>query len=215
MSPSLQLIILAGIALFLIFKLRGLLGTRDGFEGTPKSNFTFDQPSREVPQEEVKEDKDIAEFFASDTDEARVLAAMKKVDPGFMVKDFMDGSANAYEWILSNFGKGNLEELQPYLSEEVYGSFQSGIDDRDPNHCYFVEIERIKGNTISDVKFDERTNEAEITVEFVSDLFSYVKDENDEVVDGDSSNSMSQKEEWTFSRDMGSKNPNWILVATG
>ncbi|MCY4446114.1 MAG: Tim44/TimA family putative adaptor protein [Rhodobacteraceae bacterium] len=214
MSPVLQLLILAGIALFLIFKLRGLLGTRDGFEGPAKSNYTIDQPSREVQPEEEKVDQDIIDFVSPDSVEAKSLAAMKKIDQQFVVRDFLEGATKAYEWILSSFGKGQIEDLKPFLSAEVFESFKSGVEQRDPVHNFIVEIERVKAKIIADVKFDEQSHSAEITVEFVSDLYSYVEDESGEVIDGDKNNSVSQTEEWTFSRVMGSKDPNWKLVAT-
>ncbi len=215
MSPLVQLLILAGIALFLIFKLRSILGTRDGFEGPSKTSFTIDQPSRDVPPEEEKIDRDIVALVPPDSLEADTLAAMKKIDQKFVVSDFMEGAVRAYEWILTSFGEGRMDDLKPFLSSEVYESFKSGVEQRDPKHTVVVELERLKGKTITDVKFEEQTGKGEITVEFDSDLISYVENQDGEVIEGDSKSSVSQKEEWTFSRIMGSKDPNWILVATG
>lgn len=217
MSPMLQLLILAGIALFLIFKLRGILGTRTGFEQRPPvhPSVTIDQSSKVVPEDEVPVDEEIARVVAPNSENAKTLVEMKAWEKNFSVQEFLDGAGKAYEWILTSFGEGKVDDLRPYLSAEVFNSFKEGIDQRDPDNLVKVQFVRTSGKSIKEVKFEKVNRRGEITVEFASELISYVEDSDGNVVEGDKSNPVRQNDEWTFSRIMGENDPNWILVATG
>ena len=63
--------------------------------------------------------------------------------------------------------------------------------------------------------FDDANNEAEITMKFVGEITSCVKNAAGDVIEGDPAVIKRQKDIWTFARIMGSDNPNWELVATG
>ena len=217
MSPMLQLLILAGIALFLIFKLRGILGTRTGFEQRPPvhPSVTIDQSSKVVPDEEEEIDEEIAKLVGSNTECAKTLGDMKAYERSFSVQEFVEGAGKAYEWILTSFGEGKIDDLKPFLSPEVFNSFKEGVDQRDPENLVKVQFVRTSGKHISDAKFEQSTGRGEITVEFASELISYVEDSAGNVIEGDKSNPVHQNDEWTFSRIMGKNDPNWILVATG
>ncbi len=217
MSPMLQLLILAGIALFLIFKLRGILGTRTGFEQRPPTHpsVTIDQSSKVVPEDEAQVDEEIARLVAPNSENAQTLGEMKAYERNFSVQEFLDGAGKAYEWILTSFGEGKVDDLKPFLSTEVFNSFKQGVDQRDPDNLVKVQFVRTSGKDIKDVKFEQATGRGEITIEFASELISYVEDPEGNVVEGDKSNPVRQNDEWTFSRIMGENDPNWILVATG
>ncbi len=217
MSPMLQLLILAGIALFLVFKLRGILGTRTGYEQRPPVNpsVTIDQSSKVVPDDEVGVDEEIAKLVPPNSDSAKTLMEIKNYERKFSVQEFLDGAGKAYEWILTSFSEGKIDDLQPFLSEEVFTSFKEEIDQRNPDNLVKVQFVRTSGKKISDVKFEHQSGHGEITIEFMSELISYVEDSEGNVIEGDKSNSVQQNDEWTFSRFMGKNDPNWILVATG
>ena len=217
MSPMLQLLILAGIALFLVFKLRGILGTRTGFEQRPPvhPSVTIDQSSKVVPEDEVPVDEEIAKLVAPNSENAKTLGEMKNYEKKFSIQEFLDGAGKAYEWILTSFGEGKVDDLKPFLSAEVFNSFKEGVDQRDPDNLVKVQFVRTSGKSIKDVKFEKGTGRGEITIEFASELISFVEDAEGNVVEGDKSNPVRQNDEWTFSRIMGENDPNWILVATG
>lgn len=218
-SPLLQLLVLAGIAIFLILRLKSVLGTRDGFEGPPRSQPAA-SPARDRRQDfEVIEggpDHDIIDHVSEDSDAAAALAEMKRVDPAFSVTEFLQGARAAYEWIVMAFERGNLDEVAPFLSEEVYEAFAQVVDARQEQGLTVeAEFVGIRGTTLQDARFDPETRRAEITVSFIGELVSVVRDREGNIVEGKPGQSRRQKDIWTFERVMGSDDPNWRLVATG
>jgi len=214
-SPIIQLLVLAAIAVFLILRLRGVLGTREGFE---KPRVT-EQPSRRGPDLEVIEggpDLDITDHAEEGSDTATALAEMKRVDNSFHVGEFLGGAKGAYEMILMAFEKGDLSDVVPFISEEVYEALQSVIDEREKQgltvEATFVGLSELK---LTEATFDKDTSEAEITAGFKSELAYVVRDKGGDIVEGDPNGIKRQKDVWTFARQMGTDDPNWRLVATG
>lgn len=217
MPPAIQLIVLAAIALYLIFRLRRVLGTRDGFESrnNKRQGVTIDQPGRVVTPEDPVVDEDVLRHVDRDTDAAKALMEMKRADRNFSIPEFCDGAATAYEWIVTAFASGEVEELEPFLSDDVYETFEKTIELRDRGQTAHIKFVALRANMIRDARFDHDSMNAEITVEFISELISYVLDEDDNVIEGSDTNAKRQRDVWTFARTMGSSNPNWTLVATG
>lgn len=218
MSSSLiQLLVLAGIAVFLILRLRSVLGTREGFEKPPVTGPAKQRSRR--PEFDVIEggpDLDITDHVEDGSTSAKALAAMKMAEPGFMVGAFLEGARGAYEMILMAFEKGDLSEVRAFLSDDVAESFQSVIDARNEQglkvEASFVGVREI---ALKEAQFDRATGEGEVTVRFVGELTSVVKNAEGEVVEGDPNEIKRQRDVWTFARKMGADNPNWQLVATG
>lgn len=216
-SPVLQLLVLAGIAIFLILRLRSVLGTREGFE-KPR----VDAPTasrRSAPDLEVIEggpDPDVTDYVDADSDAAAALTAMKVADRSFNVREFLRGSRGAYEMILSGFEKGELAEIKPFLSNDVYEAFAGVVQQREENglsvNFKFVGISE---TTLVDAEYDEVTKEAEITIKFVAESTSAVYDRGGDLIEGSPTDIKKQRDVWTFGRTMGTGDPNWFLVATG
>lgn len=214
-SPLIQLLVLAGIAIFLILRLKSVLGTREGFEKPPAPQ----QPEKKArPDFEVIEggpDRDITDHVAEDSDQAASLAAMKRVEPAFSVSEFVQGARGAYEMILMGYELGNLDQIQPFLAEDVYESFVAGVAHREDQGLKIeAEFIGVRETAIADVHFDKDTNRAEITMRFVGELTSVVRDQGGDIVEGSPTSVKRQKDTWTFARVMGSPDPNWLLVAT-
>ena len=214
-SPIIQLLVLAGIAVFLIMRLRGVLGTREGFE---KPEVTKPN-TRGAPALEVIEggpDLDITDHAEEGSDTATALADMKRIDPAFHVGEFLGGAKGAYEMILMAFENGDLSDVVPFISEDVYEALQSVIDDREKQglqiDATFVGLSDL---SLTEAEFDDDTKEADITVRFKSELAYVVRDKGGDIVDGDPNAIKRQMDVWTFSRTMGTDDPNWRLVATG
>ena len=137
-SPILQLLVLAGIAVFLILRLRSVLGTRDGFEKPPlpaPRDKTGHRPDFEVI--EGGPDRDITDHVEDGSPSAKALAAMKMAEPGFSVSEFLSGARGAYEMILMAFERGDLASIKPFLSDDVYETFASVVESREaegPDH---------------------------------------------------------------------------------
>lgn len=212
-----QLLVLAGIAIFLILKLRSVLGTRDGFEKPP------------VPLEDVRPrvrrdfevieggaDRDITDHVAEGSSAAKALAAMKTVEPGFAVRTFLDGARGAYEMILMAFEKGELDKIRPFLADEVEAGFAEAIAAREREgltvEASFVGMKEL---ALNDATFNANTKLAEIAVRFVAEQTYVVRNKSGEIVEGSKSAIKKTRDIWTFARQMGSDDPNWQLVATG
>ena len=216
-SPVLQLLVLAGIAIFLILRLRNVLGTREGFE-KPRAQKTTPK-RRSAPDLEVIDggpDPDITDYVGADSDAGQALAAMKSVDRSFNVREFVRGARGAYEMILTGFEKGDLAEIKPFLSDDVYEAFSGVVEAREKDGLSvdftFVGISE---TTLVDAEFDPATNEAEVSVKFVSESTSAVYDKGGDLKEGSTTDVKKQRDIWTFGRTMGAGDPNWFLVATG
>lgn len=217
-SPIIQLLVLAGIAVFLILRLRGVLGTREGYE---KPAVTRPDPDRrrQRPEFDVIEggpDLDITDHVEEDSAAAKALAAMKRLDPSFNVGEFLGGARGAYEMILMAFEKGDLESILPYISEDVYEAFATVVDDRQRQgltiEANFIGISDM---TLVQAELDEGSKEGEVSVRFKSEMTSVVRDNAGDVIEGSDTEIKRQKDTWTFARKMDSGDPNWRLVATG
>jgi predicted lipid-binding transport protein (Tim44 family) len=216
-SPVIQLLVLAGIAIFLILRLRSVLGTREGFE---KPRVQKPEPSRRsTPDLEVIDggpDPDVVDYVDADSDAATALTAMKTVDRSFSVREFLRGGRGAYEMILTEFEKGELAEIKPFLSDDVYEAFAGVVEDREKNglsvNFTFVGISE---TTLVDAEYNEATKEAEISIKFIAESTSAVYDNGGDLIEGSPTEIKKQRDFWTFGRTMGTGDPNWFLVATG
>jgi predicted lipid-binding transport protein (Tim44 family) len=215
-SSLLQLLVLAGIAVFLVLKLRSVLGTREGFEKPPiPVDDARPKPKRDFEVIEGGPDRDIIDHVPEGSDSARALAAMKQAEPSFNVNEFLRGARGAYEMILMAFERGELDKIRPFLSDEVEASFGAAIDARDREgrtvEANFLGLREI---TLSDAEFDSTSRTGEITVRFVGELTVVVRNKAGEVVEGSATDIKRQRDSWTFARRMGVQDPNWQLVAT-
>lgn len=213
-----QLIVLAAIAVFLIVKLRSVLGTRDGFEG-PNPETRAEPIERQSRQGfEVIEggpDHDITDNVSGNEAAVEALTAMKRVEPSFGVGEFLQGARGAYEMILMAFENGELEDVKAYLSPDVFEAFSGVVDAREEGGLTVeATFGGVRETTLVDATFDRSTNVAEVTVRLVGELSSVVKNAEGEIVEGDAHTMKKQRDVWTFGRTMGSNDPNWQLVAT-
>ncbi|MFW2542826.1 Tim44/TimA family putative adaptor protein [Primorskyibacter sp. 2E107] len=215
-SPILQLLVLAGIAIFLVLRLRSVLGTRDGFEKPPaQSAPSSRRDTRDFEVIEGGPDLDITDHVPEGSDSAKALAAMKRAEPSFGVSDFLSGARGAYEMILMGFDRGEIEDLKPFLDSEIYDTFEQVVDQRaEQGLTIQSEFIGVRELSLVEATFDEDTRRAEITVRYVGELTSVVKDDTGQVIEGSATAVKKQKDVWTYGRTMGSDDPNWQLVAT-
>lgn len=217
-SPIIQLLVLAGIAVFLILRLRSVLGTREGFE-KPAEPKPIERPQGRTRDFEVIEggpDRDIIDNVPEGSSAARALAEMKRAEPAFRVTQFLVGARAAYEAILMAFENGRLEEVSAWLAPEVNAALAGAIAERKASglsiEAEFVGISSIQ---LRDAEFDPQSRDAELTIIFVGEMTRIVRDTNGEVVEGAPGEIRRQRDVWTFARKMGAADPNWYLVATG
>jgi predicted lipid-binding transport protein (Tim44 family) len=215
-SSFLQLLVLAGIAIFLILKLRSVLGTRDGFEKPPVPLDQVRPRLVETPGRAETVDRDITDHVAEGSPAAQALAQIKKIEPAFSVSDFLGGARGAYEMILIAFEHGELDRIRPFLTDEVEESFAAAIADREAKGLTIqANFSGIREMAIDDVRFDPVTKFAELTLRFTGELTMVVRNKAGEVVDGSPTAIKRQRDVWTFERQIGAADPNWQLSATG
>jgi predicted lipid-binding transport protein (Tim44 family) len=222
----LDIILFALVAAFLILRLRNVLGRRNGHRG--RSNDPFGTPSKP----EKSEDKVVRLPDRSDqTPETAQAAAeepesetqtpleagltqIKVADPKFDPREFLSGARLAFEVILTSYAGSDTAALKPLLSPEVFGNFSQSIRDRQQaNETMEITLVGIKSADTVEAYMAGRT--AHLTIKFVSQQITAVRDDNNEVIEGDPKEVIDVTDFWTFARDTRSGDPNWILVATG
>jgi predicted lipid-binding transport protein (Tim44 family) len=216
-NSLIQILVLAGIAIFLVIKLRSVLGTRQGFEKPP---VPLEQLRPRARQDfEVIDggpDRDITDHVADGSPSAKALASMKSVEQSFSVRIFLQGARGAYEMILMAFEKGELDRIRSFLSDEVETTFANAIAAREAEGLTVeAKFVGMKEMVLHEATFDPITKLAEISVRYVGEITSVVRNKAGEIVEGSATEVKRQRDVWTFARTMGSDDPNWQLVATG
>lgn len=200
-GPYVDILIFAVLAVFLIFRLRSILGRRDGFEEDPnkKAAAAFKSQTKTDMNNELPSGEGIDAIVAADS--------------GFSKQAFLDGAEQVYEMILTAFARGNMEELRPFLGYEMAGSFSDAINERrkagEELSITLTDLSRVD---IREAGVKEGI--ASITVEYQSTQIRVLKDENGTIIDGDSNDPETFVDQWTFERDLTSANPNWLLIET-
>ena len=214
-SQTIQLLVLAAIAVFLVLRLRNVLGTREGFEPTEEPAEAPAHRHLRVVSSQPEEEDDIGEHVDAQSPAADALRAMRRVEPGFAVGPFLGGAKQAYEMILMAFERGDLSAIRPFLSDAVGDAFQSVIDARnEQGRVVEAEFLGTRETSLIAADFDPATREAEVTIRFLCEITSATRDADGNVVEGDPRHPRKQRDIWTFGRRMGDPDPNWRLIAT-
>ncbi len=195
----LDILILAVVAALVLLRLRSVLGRRTGNEKTDPSRFAYEQPQK-------NKDEDVIKIQPT-------INHKSKENGWFDKDDFLKGASNAYELIVTNFETGNKQALKPFLSDSVMKSFEEVIEQRKVNEEK-VEFNFIGIESSEIVNKDLKSNPMEITVRFISEMITCIKNSKDEVISGSLNQVQKITDIWTFAKNKNSNNPNWLLVAT-
>ena len=212
--PFIDILIFAAIALFLIFRLRSILGSRDGFEQNRPEKSSFDGsgqtdndnvPKKIVPLQAKKASSSIAN--------GQGLDAVRQADPSFRDDEFMQGAAGAFSMVLQAFADGDLSTLRRLLAFELYEEFAQSIHARDKEGDQLT----ITVHAINDVQLTDGSVKdfiASVTVTFVSEQSRTVTNDAGDIVEDESEEQAVITDIWTFERDTQLDDPNWKLVET-
>ena len=188
-----DILLLAMIAGFIFLRLRGILGRRTGYDGEPAAQFEKIlkdvQPEKQAPQRENFDD--VAQ------------------------KEFLNGAKIAYETIITDFSDNDnkLTTSKPLLSIEIYNQFDEALKERDKRgHKADITFIGVNSATIKEHKKED--NFLKVTVDFVSEVITCIKDKENKIVSGDPEKIKKIYDTWVFSRDIRSNNPNWQLIET-
>ncbi len=221
-SGLIETIILAGIALFLVYKLRSVLGAKTGLEEQqsprPRAPAPAEQsaPAPEPAARAGEIDPDSATVAEGNPEIGRALSAMRQAEPSFLPSDFMGGARGAFEMILMAYEHGDLDTLRQFLADDVFQGFEAAIAERRAaGYSVDARFIGVRDAQVIGARFDEDTREAEIVVRFTAEMITVVRDAQLEIVEGDPNEIRRETDVWTFGRRMGVSDPNWRLVATG
>ena len=203
--PFLDIIIFAIIAIFLVYRLKSILGQNsDGNEQNNKIDVGEKDFNNVVKIGKNQLDRNGTKF-QKDT--------IYKDDPTFNEKDFLKGARKFFELVIDCFVKGDLKNIEMYIDENLIKNFQLVIDDRlQEEETLQIDIIKMISIQIKDVK--KLKNFLRISVLFESEQIKVLKDKKDKIIDGDQKKSILVKDLWTFEKKIQSKDLNWILVET-
>ncbi len=223
-----------GLALFVAWRLRSVLGQKTGTEKPPEPLFKQRDVEKSgtdnvVPLPSARMGRDIPASLNPQLDEvtprwgniveplseqAKGFDAIAVIEDHFDAAEFVEGSKYAYEMIVVAFAKGDSKTLKTLLTKDVFENFSTVIRERETaKHtalCTFVGIDKL---IIEDVQV--KGNDAKVRVRIQSKMISATKDIDGNVIDGNAETVEQIADTWTFSRVLGSKDPNWLLSATG
>ncbi len=201
--PYFDILIFGVIAVFLILRLRNILGTKTDVNNQDINNReTSKNFSNIVPFKEKRENGDLKE-----------IEKILKADPQFKVDDFLAGSKTFFKMVLESFANGNVDNIAPYLKPSVLKSFKIAINERiKEKETEMIELNSIKKNEIRSVSVTKTS--IKISVFFETLQVRALMNKDSEVIDGDKDNEILVKDEWVFERKINSDNPNWVLVET-
>ena len=141
------------------------------------------------------------------------LIAIARRDASFDPKTFLQGAKTAYEMIVMAYAQGDRRQLKALTAREVFDGFARVMTERESrgevSETHFVGIHKAD---LIDAELKEST--AKVTVKFVSQLITVVRNKAGAVVDGDPNLVRDVTDIWIFARDVLSRDPNWKLVAT-
>ena len=184
-----DIIVFAAIAIFLIYRLRSVLGKRTGFQKT--------QTVQEAKKETHTNDQNPTPQLK---DSEQKLSAVYLKNKNFDHKQFLEGAKKAFELIITSYNKGNKKTLKELVSKEVFYAFEKSIDEKtnDPNSQFYSLVVDGVENAIVE------NNTMKITLKFTSEQFK----------DNDEGSITKKQDTWTFEKKIDSKNPAWILTST-
>jgi predicted lipid-binding transport protein (Tim44 family) len=210
------IVILALVALFIGLRLYSVLGERTGHEQQPILK-PADSDARAAPQatqpavtpSPPADNGDLAYVPTAGPGVRAILAA----DSSFDVARFLEGAKAAYRMILEAYWKGDLETLRTHVEPHVYDAFAAAVEQRSKDGLTLDN----RLVAIDDAVIGEATLErgvAVIGVRFEADIAAVTRNSEGQVVAGSMSDAVQTRDLWTFRRDTGSRNPNWLLVET-
>ncbi len=221
------------VAVFVVFRLRSVLGTRTGNERPPvdrsrstptEKNAANDEtvvPLRPAPAQPDLDDErrarkleaEIEQISAGNPQLAAGLKEVAEADPGFTPKSFLEGAKQAYEMIVTAFAEGDRQTLKNLLEKDVFEGFQRAIADREAAgqkvDFTFVGLPKV---AIVDADYDKKN--INVTVDFHAEVVSATRDKDGNLVEGNADQVQIIADEWTFARNPKSRDPNWKVVST-
>ena len=206
-------VIFAFLALFVVWKLRSVLGERTGFQQKHADGRTAFQPSGSPPPTSANDDARWTDFAERGDSVWKGLDAISGVQPGFAPRAFLDGASSAYEMTVQAFSRGDEATLRTLTSDEVFASFKSALAERS-RRGETLTTTFVGFNSVKIVEARVDSGSAAIAVRFDSQFVTATHDAAGNLVEGDPNKASNIVDVWTFARRNDASTPNWMLVAT-
>ncbi len=214
-----EIVILAMIAAFLGLRLYSVLGRRaeqeeesvpTRFERSDAPSAPLVAPQQQPAAETVRANRELSGFSPAVEDGLRAIGG---ADRRFDLLGFLEGAKAAYGMVLEAFWRGDREELRELCDDDVYAGFAAAIDAREEaGETLDNRLVRIEDVTVHSAALDGRT--ARIAVRFVADIAAVTRDRDGNVIAGSLVDAVESRDIWTFSRDVRSESPAWLLDET-
>jgi len=211
---TLEIVLLAMIALFVGLRLYAVLGQRTGHEQRPVTRpETTPEAAPAAAAPDVAANPAEPSGLAYEKGAATGIRAIIAADPGFDVARFVEGAQSAYRMVLEAFWKGDRDEIALLANKEVAAAFIAAIDEREgAGHTLDNRLVAIERAAIEDARLDGKI--AEIEVRFDAFVANVTRDKDGDLIAGSTSDAVPANDIWTFQRNLASKDPNWLLVET-
>jgi predicted lipid-binding transport protein (Tim44 family) len=212
---TVEIVLLAMVALFVGLRLYSVLGRRTGHEQQPilRPAETAAAPEAAAPAADLPAERPESSGLVYEETAAPGIRAIVAADSAFDVGRFLEGAQAAYRMILEAFWKGEREELRHLVGGHILATFEEAIGEREAaGHRLDNRLVAIERAVIEDARLAGRT--AEIDVRFDADIAAVTRDRDGAVIAGTLSDAIPTHDVWTFRRDLSSDDPNWILVET-
>ena len=205
--PYLDIIIFAIIAVFLIFRLKNILGTKTGLDNlNPKKNDIGNKFSNIVSFDRKKENENLDNLD-------KEIVKIKNIDNSFDENQFLSGSQTFFTMVLDAFVKGDLSKVKDFIKPSVLKDFNLSIKDRKKEmETLVINLNSIKVTEI--ISSETSKTLLRISVSFESLQIKALKDKDENLIDGDLNNEILVKDIWVFERKINYTNPNWTLIET-
>jgi predicted lipid-binding transport protein (Tim44 family) len=219
--PIIDVLLFGLLAAFLFFRLRSVLGQRTGHErqrpnpmSGPESPIeTGSARDNVISMPERGEAGKLGGVAPAGGVLPLGLAAIKRADPDFNEEEFLGGARAAFEMIVDAFSRGESSVLQPLLAPDVMQQFDGAIQQRRANgETMETTLHSVKAIAIADAQMDGP--KAVITIRYVTEQTNVTRDRAGSILDGDPKLTETATDLWTFARDVRTKDPNWLLIAT-
>lgn len=236
MGSNYDIILIGLVAVFLILRLRAVLGKRTGNERPPaRDPFTPPAPpsapsntrigdasgnDNVIPLPSAPAPRPSNATTGPGGIRATVLptasagvAAIRAADPSFEPMSFGDGARMAFATIVEAFAKGDTQPLRTLLDPPTFASFEAAIKGR-AERKEKAETTLI-GFEASDIAAAElQGSDALVTVRFVTEQINVVRNAEGQIADGNPNEVQRVVDLWTFRRNTKSSDPNWVLAKT-
>lgn len=209
------IVIFAMIALFLGLRLYAVLGKRTGHE-QPLSRPPEDMVRERGPAPQVDDQREAAAPRLQEQHSPGAEAGLRAImaaDRSFNPAEFIEGARQAYKLILEGFWAGREDDYRAFVAEDVRAAFAQSVSERqEQGHVLDNRLVGIERAIIADARLDNGV--AEITVRFDADIAAVTRDTEGNVIAGSLTDAVPTHDSWTFTRDVRSSDPNWILTDT-